>query len=556
MDFTKKKLETMSLPELKEFAIENNISRGNLRKQALITRIEQEMGYLDCPPPKVKNPKTNRCVIPSCPEGQTRDKETKKCRDKKKGGAGTKGKSPCPEGQTRDKETNKCRDKKKGGAGTKGKSPCPEGQTRDKETKKCRDKKKGGAKKKAISVDESDKDPVFGLKRGTTRNIIVENELDFRMKNAINDARMADELAEREYELKFEDEIISDTRVEIECGDIKGGKTACENELGGEEHDGFRLRRCKWNQTDQPNSCELLKGSLDDRLRVTLGLSKDEFALRKQTTDDRRLMIQEEVVKLRKDNNDVSDSFEKAMERVTKRNEDSFRSLHSSAKKTSEEAQKTTKEIMNNKEISKEVKARFKNVTADILSLSKTEQELANAKAGRNIGIQTMMLLENTITSDQEKGIDNDDDLDKIGFGYGELDKSESTINTLETKMDEDRKKLADSTQLALDIVSSSDLKTKEALDGISTSSEILSSIDKACHSGRVWDSFMNECVCIDGEDEDGVCNESKITDDDKPKKSWYEIDDDDDDDDDEDYSDDEIEDEYHDFDYDFSDDE
>ncbi len=51
----------------------------------------------------------------------------------------------CPEGQTRDKITKECRDKKKPGR----KSivePCPEGQIRDKVTKECREKKRAGKK--------------------------------------------------------------------------------------------------------------------------------------------------------------------------------------------------------------------------------------------------------------------------------------------------------------------------------------------------------------------------------------------------------------------------
>ena len=54
-------------------------------------------------------------------------------------------KSPCPEGQTRNRVTRSCRDKKRRGrpAGS-GRAPCPDGQTRNRVTKKCRDKKRRG----------------------------------------------------------------------------------------------------------------------------------------------------------------------------------------------------------------------------------------------------------------------------------------------------------------------------------------------------------------------------------------------------------------------------
>jgi hypothetical protein len=54
-------------------------------------------------------------------------------------------KSPCPEGQTRNRVTRTCRDKKRRGrpAGS-GRAPCPDGQTRNRVTKKCRDKKRRG----------------------------------------------------------------------------------------------------------------------------------------------------------------------------------------------------------------------------------------------------------------------------------------------------------------------------------------------------------------------------------------------------------------------------
>lgn len=72
---------------------------------------------------------------PPCPPGQTRNKNTKECRDKK--GA----KPPCPPGQTRNRHTKECRDKK--GA----KPPCPPGQTRNRTSKLCRTTMKRGRKR-------------------------------------------------------------------------------------------------------------------------------------------------------------------------------------------------------------------------------------------------------------------------------------------------------------------------------------------------------------------------------------------------------------------------
>lgn len=78
---------------------------------------------------------------PPCPSGQTRDKVTKECRDKK---VASPKRSPCPPGQTRDKITKECRHRK---ATSPKRSPCPPGQTRDKVTKACRPFKKPSPKK-------------------------------------------------------------------------------------------------------------------------------------------------------------------------------------------------------------------------------------------------------------------------------------------------------------------------------------------------------------------------------------------------------------------------
>jgi len=97
-----------------------------------------------------------------CPEGKTRDRETKRCREKKTGGASgprgpykprsySKSRSPrkCPEGKTRDRDTKRCRAKYQ--TGVLPRTPCSPGKVRDTESKRCRSPRKPGPRKHSAS---------------------------------------------------------------------------------------------------------------------------------------------------------------------------------------------------------------------------------------------------------------------------------------------------------------------------------------------------------------------------------------------------------------------
>jgi hypothetical protein len=96
-----------------------------------------------------------------CPEGKTRDRESKRCREKKKTGASgprgpykprgplTKARSPCPEGKTRDRETKRCRAKYQ--TGVLPRTPCSPGKVRDTDSKRCRSPRKPGPRKHSAS---------------------------------------------------------------------------------------------------------------------------------------------------------------------------------------------------------------------------------------------------------------------------------------------------------------------------------------------------------------------------------------------------------------------
>ena len=72
--------------------------------------------------------------------------------------------------------------------------------------------------------------------------------------------------------------------IQIPCGSFRG-KSSCEFEYGGMS-EGVDLRRCRWNQTGQTNFCEPLPDDLNERLRITLGLSREEFERREKPNCD------------------------------------------------------------------------------------------------------------------------------------------------------------------------------------------------------------------------------------------------------------------------------
>ena len=77
---------------------------------------------------------------------------------------------------------------------------------------------------------------------------------------------------------------MNDSDGDIPCESFMG-KSSCEFEYGA-PYNGVSLRRCKWNTGTVPQACEPLTGSLDERLRITLGQSKAEWAKRKRVEID------------------------------------------------------------------------------------------------------------------------------------------------------------------------------------------------------------------------------------------------------------------------------
>jgi hypothetical protein len=311
---------------------------------------------------------------------------------------------------------------------------------------------------------------------------------------------------------------LSSDKKEIPCDSFMG-KSSCENEYG-EEYENFKLRRCKWNQS---NGCEVLTGSLDERLRITLGLSKEEFAVRRRTVDQKNKVIQEEIKLLRLQNGDRPIDFTEARKKVIKNTEDSLKASHDSAKKIEKQVEKVTKEIIKNKEISSEVKELLEEVTSDLAVVVETEKKLVSAKAAKNKGLNNIIDFEAMLRKKQESGAKTDDQLEKLGKGFEEIPIIEEKIEELEEQMNDSRKNLMASIKQASKAVNKSSPSTKEELAKISMSVDLLSSItgkSQSCKMGKIWNSVLETCICRDGEieNEDGFCLSKKIVE----KSDWY----------------------------------
>jgi hypothetical protein len=302
---------------------------------------------------------------------------------------------------------------------------------------------------------------------------------------------------------------------EIPCESFKG-KTGCDNELG-EEYEKFDLKRCRWNMTNPRTPfCEVLTGSLDERLRFTLQLSKEEFAVRKQTVEQKQKIIYEEAKRLRSMNDDLPIDFEKAKKQVIKNTEDSLRSSHDSAKKIEKQVEKVTKEIVRNKNVKPEVKEVLEEVTENLAVVVATEKKLLNATAAKNKGLDNISAFEAMMMKRQASGPKSDADLKKLADGYKEIPVIEEKLDALKEQMKESRKNLMASINKAEKKVSKSNPETKEALSKMSRSVDLLASItgkSQVCEMGKIWNSVLEKCMCREGEipNEDGDCMNAKM---------------------------------------------
>ena len=511
MSYSKTDFMKMKLIDIKQYAIDNDIIRGTFNKENLIDRIITEMKYKKCTPPQIRSRVTNRCGRKPCSKKQTRDKITKVCRSKKRSGR-KRSKSVSNDEDDLVSYEKKRRDVAREAASR----AATEAAEKDKAaTRIAQVVKMKAAEKKRKESEVTTKTwngEVVNLKKTETND-----------KSGPNTSMVMD---------GWEGEWKGPTgkkNKEIPCDAFKG-KSSCENEYS-DEYEDFTLRRCKWNQTGKSKFCEVLSGSLDDRLRVTLGLSKEEFSMRRRTIDDKNKEIQNEVKRLRNANKTMS--IDLAKKQVVQRKEDELKVTHESAKKIQKQIEKLANEIRKDKDINKEVKDEMNHVTSDLVVLAETETQLTNAKAAQNKGIGNLIDFEALIKKKQDAGAKTDEELKKLGNEFNHMAKNEEKIETLELKMDESRKNLMASIQNAKKSVVKSDSSTKDALATIGMSTALLAGVtekSQSCQLGKIWDSVKKECLCRDGEieNEDGECMNKKFVE----LSTWHQAKDDGDDED------------------------
>jgi hypothetical protein len=656
MKYTKSELMNMKLTEIREIAVSNNIARSNLSKEDLAERVSSLLNYKKCTPDKIRSPSTNRCKKPKCSQNQTRDKVSKKCRNKKKRGSKSRSYGDVPTDEqiedavkknismseqvssdsdmSDDEEMMSIEKNKREVAQAAARQAVL---TREAIAEEAADQKRYAERKIEMAkhaaenekknadrrreIDKRDKEEAIEkLKQALieksstwadsedqplTSNADLDEVLDYMLSQVGREWYEIDadprtmlsyiekmrpigyKLIKRQQELidpsqneleklhtdqkKFEEDLgakhqeewtnamknpevemakvmknlkktktndksgadvdgvlgkLGDwsmaDRKEIPCESFKG-RTGCDNEFG-EEYEKFQLKRCLWNMKDPRSQfCEVLTGSLEERLRITLNLSKEEFASRKQTVEQKQKIIYEEAKRLRSLNDDLPIDFEKVKKQVIKNTEDGLRATHESAKKIEKQVEKVTKEIINNKEISPEVKEILEEVTANLAVVVDTEKKLLTAKAGKNRGLGNLIDLESMLMKKQEAGAKTDDQLEKLGKGYEQIPLVEEKIVVLSDQMKDSRKNLMASLKQATKVVSNSDPETKQELSKISKSVDLLASItnkSKACQMGKIWNAVLEKCMCRDEEmeNEEGICMDKRSV----MSSDWY----------------------------------
>ena len=239
---------------------------------------------------------------------------------------------------------------------------------------------------------------------------------------------------------------------EIPCESFMG-KSSCENEYG-EIYENVKLRRCRWNQSNPRNQlCQTLEGDKLERLRITLGLSKQEFAVRNRSIEEKNKEIYNEITKLRKLNKYIP-NLEQVKKQVIKNKQENNKVMTANIKQVLEDSKQVTKEI-EKKENSPQVKEELKNVNQDLATLAESTQKLANISSKKDEQTLKVMTLEDMLIKKQtgqdsnelgQKFIDSCDNCYKILKKYDldcpekcDYDTAKKALNKLYLKYHPDR---------------------------------------------------------------------------------------------------------------------
>jgi hypothetical protein len=343
--------------------------------------------------------------------------------------------------------------------------------------------------------------------------------------------------------------------IQIPCESFSG-RSSCEFEFGG-IHEGVDLRRCRWNQTSRPGFCEPLPGDLNERLRVTLGQSKAEFAKRQKTNcdwveatdsdgrlykynicdpeqwewvecDDEWITSEDESGRGFRYNKCAPNISEwlpdeeveelisemlveggreeaKAMAAEIREETDSeVRKLAMKADETDNYkimAEMTFANILNDPEISENIKRDARSVRDDFRDVSALDKMLLSRQAialknEAQTNIHALDVANRPNTTEQRPKISNVL-LQSISRGFEKKKEDDIALEIIEDELSDNKEKYNDSLKQLLSTIKDSDPADKERLDFlVSQSGDKLGLIGPStCENGMLWDMLTSSCV-------------------------------------------------------------
>ena len=346
---------------------------------------------------------------------------------------------------------------------------------------------------------------------------VVENDIS-RVFNKARQRRMLDKSRLKEVATDDKSGAVIDSDIklsefkegdEIPCESF-AGKSSCENEFGPDVHEGIKLRRCVWDQTSRPNSCKVMTGDKDERLRKTLGLSKDEFAKLKS---DRVMQNADEMYdKLEEDDFVDIDSEKKKINEQLKIDIEKLRKQ----KDEIELAQMTMNEtfdevILKNDDVSDDVKEEAMELKQEINKFSALEKMLVLRGAQLANGTATTEAKLLDIAADGK--IDEKDTKIIEDMSIAKVEK-QFEYEQISKEVAEQRAELAKRINMFSDTLRSADEDTKNAVSermgvkvggrggllqqikqGVELKKPVMS-IKSACsQTGKFWNTVTQSCV-------------------------------------------------------------
>jgi hypothetical protein len=355
---------------------------------------------------------------------------------------------------------------------------------------------------KCLKFSDSDYDQLFKKTERFLTQVLekarIRHEFDASRLKKVKTDDKSGAVIDSDYKLEKRDE-----NIEIPCESFQG-KSSCENEFDKDAYEGVRLRRCVWDQNSRPASCKIMIGDDDERLRKTLGLSKDEFA--KLKGDKVKAAVSEvgdfienpePIEELEKDTEDKISELKEIRDKINEELAGSNRAIEEITTKTKDNDLRKSALVLKNE--------LAKHANLEKMLVQKKAQGVSGALGVRKAVANA---ISDGVVTENEQGL-----IEKVS---NRMAQNSMERDILERQLANSRRDTAIAVNKFEDKLRDSSVEDKGSVrrvmsEGLLTGIKqgtALKSVNKCSGTSKIWDTIRKMCVSECGPDTIKVGNE------------------------------------------------